>query len=270
MTKQISFSRLAALSALLIFPLSFGLISCDEADIPQQMPVSEQADAHSNAFAVSQLLQQTTHPGYEITDILYNVDKSLKSYRTEGGAYLTTIAYSPDKVIYTTMFNGKKTSDIVYELENQYAINKLETFYTSGGNIADYIRTDYIYQAGKLVKEYYRENDLPDGYLAYYYDDHNVTFQERYDAAGNIVNKTSYEYYLKHVDKSNHFSQFNFKMDAKLFPQKSLNLIENKYLKKPAKVPVATHFTYILNAAGYPTSGTVSGPDPYNWTSIWQ
>ncbi|MCF0040126.1 hypothetical protein [Dyadobacter fanqingshengii] len=267
MTKKLFSFRLPAQILLL---LSVAIFSCGKRELSPQNDAPVNAEAHSNAFVVSQALSQTTMPGYDITDIQYNADHSLKSYRTEGGTYTTNVTYAPNKVIYTTIFSGIKSSDIVYDLVNQYAVKKLETFYTSGGNVSDIIQTDYIYQAGKVVKEYYRENNLPDGYLAYYYDDHNVTFQERYDADGNIVNKTSYEYYLKHMDKSTVFSQFNFKMDAKLFPQRSLNLVETKYLKKPGKNPVATHYTYVLNGSGYPASGSVTGPDPYNWTSIWQ
>ncbi|SKB46446.1 hypothetical protein [Dyadobacter psychrophilus] len=258
-----------SLPAQMFLLLSATFLSCGKDDLPPNQDAPVIAEAHSNAFVVTQLLSQTNMPGYEITDIQYNADHSLKSYRTESGAYTTHVAYAPNKVIYTTIFGGKKSSDIVYDLVNQYAVKKLETFYTSSGNVSDMIQTEYIYQSGKVIKEYYRENNLPDGHLVYHYDDHNVTFQERYDADGVIVNKTSYEYYLKHTDKSVYFSQFNFKMDAKLFPQKSLNLIETRYLKKPGKNPVSTHYTYILNGSGYPSSGTVSGPDPYNWTSVW-
>ena len=257
-------------SAQMLLLMSIAIFSCAKKELNPQNNAPISVETHSNAFVVSQALSQTTMPGSDITDIQYNADHSLKSYRTEAGTYTTNVTYAPDKVIYTTIVGGKKSSDIVYDLVNQYAVKKLETFYTSSGNVTDMIVTDYIYQAGKVIKEYYRENNLPDGHLVYYYDEHNVTFQERYDADGNIVNKVSYEYYLKHADKSNIFSQFNFKMDAKLFPQKSLNLVQTKYLKKPAKNPVATQYTYILNASGYPVSGTASGPDPYNWTSIWQ
>lgn len=267
MTKKL-FPFCGSVQMLLLMSVAFS--SCGKRELNPQINAPINVEVHSNAFVVSQFLSQTTMPRYDITDIQYNADHSLKSYRTEGGTHTTNVTYAPDKVIYTTIFGGKKSSDIVYDLVNQQAVKKLETFYTSGGNVTDMILTDYIYQAGKVIKEYYRENNLPDGHLVYYYDDHNVTFQERYDADGNIVNKVSYEYYLKHTDKSSVFSQFNFRMDAKLFPQKSLNLVQTKYLKKPAKNPVATHYTYLLNASGYPTSGTASGPDPYNWTSIWQ
>ncbi|MCF2487807.1 hypothetical protein [Dyadobacter sp. CY347] len=267
MTKQLFPSGLSAKIFLL---LSVAIFSCQKDGVTPHPDIVEEVETNANAFVVSQFLSQTTMPGYDITDIQYNLDHSLKSYRTEGGLYTTTLTYAPNKVIYTTIYGGKKSSDIVYDLENQYATRKLETFYTSSGNITDVIQTDYIYQAGKLVKEYYRENNLPDGHLVYYYDEHNVSFQERYDADGVIVNKVSYEYYLKHADKSKDFSQFNYKMDAKLFPQKSLNLVENRYLKKPANNPVTTHYTYLFNASGYPISGSVTGPDPYNWTSNWQ
>ncbi|WP_157486637.1 hypothetical protein [Dyadobacter alkalitolerans] len=267
MTKQLF---PCSLSARLILLLSIAIFSCEKSEKMPDPTMTKNVKTDANAFVVGQLLLQTTMPGYDITDIQYNANNSLKSYRTEGGAYVTTLTYAPDKVIYTTIYGGKKSSDIVYDLVNQYATRKVETFYTSGGNITDVIQTDYIYQAGKVVKEYYRENNLPDGHLVYYYDDQNVSFQERYDADGGIVNKVSYEYYLKHADKSAHFSQFNLKMDAKLFPPKTLNLMENKYLKKPAKNPVATHYTYLLNGSGYPTSGSVTGADPYNWTSNWQ
>jgi hypothetical protein len=98
--------------------------------------------------------------------------------------------------------------------------------------------TDYAYKSGRLFKEFYRENNLPDGYLVYYNDGVNVTFQERYDADGNLINKVSYAYYLKLTDKSKHLSQFNLKMDAKLFPVFSTNLIETKTLKKAGNNPV--------------------------------
>ncbi|MCF0060202.1 hypothetical protein MUK70_13200 [Dyadobacter chenwenxiniae] len=267
MTKKPSPFRISAQMFLLI---SIAIFSCGKNELSPQKASSAFTEGNSNAFVVSQVLLQTTMPGSDITDIQYNADHSLKGYRTEGGTYTISVTYAPNKVIYTTVYGGNKSSDIVYDLVNQYAVKKLETFYTSGGNLSDVIQTDYVYEAGKVAKEYYRENNLPDGYLAYYYDNHNVTFQERYDADGLIVNKVSYEYYLKHADKSTVFSQFNFKTDAKLFPQKSQNLVETKYLKKPGKNPVSTHYTYILNGSGYPTSGTVSGSASYNWTSIWQ
>ena len=259
-----------ALSGLLMLPLSLTLSSCGDdgiRTIPQQ---NGQHDQGSKIASPAQLLIETNQPGFQVTNILYNANNSLKSFTTDGN-YITQITYAPGKVIYTTTLGGKKTSDIVYDMGNQYAVKKLETFYTSGGNVADFIVTDYYYDAsGKLSKEAYRENNLPDGHVVYHYDDNNVTFQERFDADGDIVNKVSYEYYLKIADKSNHLSQFNLKMDAKLFPRFSKNLIQVKNFKKAGKNPVVTNFTYVFNNELYPVSGDVTGPYPYSWTSVWQ
>ena len=266
--KPFTFKRSLALAALLL-PVSLTFISCENEPVPDQPGRHEMAQENSKLAVVQQLLTETNQPGFQITDIVYNPDNSLKSFKSEG-VYTTNVAYAPNKVIYTTLSGGKKTSDIVYDLVNQLAVRKLETFYTSSGNIADFIVTDYYYQSGKLYKEAYRENDLPDGHLVYYYNDQNVSFQERYDADGDLINKVSYEYYLKLIDKSNHLSEFSLKMDARLFPRFSKNLVATKTLKKPAKNPVVTQFTYLLNNDGYPVSGDVTGPFPYNWVSTWQ
>lgn len=266
--KPFTFNIPCALATLLL-PASLTFISCENEPIANQPSRQEKALENSKLAVVQQLLTETSQPGFQITDIVYNPDNSLKSFKTDG-VYTTNVTYAPNKVVYTTLLGGKKSSDIVYDLINQLAVRKLETFYTSSGNVADFIVTDYYYQSGKVYKEAYRENDLPDGYLVYYYNDQNVSFQERYDAEGDLVNKVSYEYYLKLTDKSNHLSQLTLRMDARLFPRFSKNLVATKTLKKPAKNPVVTKFTYLLNNDGYPVSGDVTGPFPYNWVSTWQ
>jgi hypothetical protein len=253
----------------LLLPLILMIFSCENKMIPEQPENAEVLQSNSKLSVAQQLLAETTQPGYPITNITYNADNSLKSFVTDG-VYTTIVSYAPGKVVYTTLLGGKKSSAIVYEIANQLTTRKTETVYTSSGNVADFVVTDFYYKSGKLYKEAYRENDLPDGYLIYYNDGINVTFQERYDAEGGLVNKVSYDYYLKLVNKSKHLSQFNLRMDAMLFPSFSTNLIQSKTLKKAGKNPVVTQFTYLLNNEGYPVGGDVTGPFPYNWVSNWQ
>ncbi|MCE7063792.1 hypothetical protein [Dyadobacter sp. CY326] len=269
MTNKTFTNRISAAYFLFVLPISLALFSCEKESVSRQADQVDELKQNAKVSAVEQLLSETNQPGYPITDIQYNSDNSLKSFKTDA-VYTTNVTYGSNKVIYTTLLGGNKTSDIVYDMVNNIAVKKTETFYTSGGNVADRIETDYVYESGRLVQEFYRENNLPDGYLAYYDNGVNVTFQERYDSDGNLINKVSYEYYLKLADKSKHLSQFNLKMDAKLFPRFSTNLIETKTLKKAGKNPVVTHFSYKLNNEGYPVSGDVTGPYPYSWTSIWQ
>ncbi|MEO6284550.1 MAG: hypothetical protein ABIN80_08015 [Dyadobacter sp.] len=220
------------------------------------------------------LKQSSLHFG--VDSIAYNADKMPERLLIAGPGDLVTMTYSGNIVTYRNLKFGKAFAKRVYEFENE--VVKKSTFYAVGkeGKETESAANTYFYKDGKLIKDVYSATDpsVQGFYIEYFYDsaNENVSVKKVHDKAGNLLEKTTFEY-SDILDKSGFINQWTSNMDGTLFPRKSKYLKIKQVVEGNNSVQTST-FTYTLDAQGYVIKGKRVDDNGIQketeWTNTWQ